>query len=217
MDKKIRIIDTSTNTTDQVSCMASQGIQVIFRYYASSVNWKVITLSEAQAISDAGMQVGVVFEDGNNLNSFTEDTGYNNAISAYNYATETINQPFGSAIYFAVDLDVTDAQINSNIIPYFEGIQSALNSLNSGEPNYKVGAYGCGAVVNTLMNEGLCDFRWLSESTSYNGTEAALENGHYELAQQYEEGLEICTISVDKDILNDDATEIGTFILSDGS
>jgi hypothetical protein len=211
----MKIIDTSSNTTSQVDCIASEGVQTIFRYYASTVNWKVITLSEAEAISNAGMQIGVVFEDGNNLDSFTEATGYDNATSAYTYATQTINQPYGSAIYFAVDLDVTDAQIQSDIIPYFRGIQEGFKESGIDQQSYKVGAYGCGSVINELLNEGLCEFRWLSESSSYNGTNEALTNGNYELVQQYKADLEICTIAVDQDNLREGVTDIGAFTLKD--
>ena len=211
----MKIIDTSSNTTDQVSCIASEGVQTIFRYYTSTANWKVITLSEAEAISNAGMQIGVVFEDGNDLDFFTEQIGYNNAVSAYTYATQTIDQPCGSAIYFAIDLNVTDAQIQSNIIPYFKGIQNGFKKLSTDKQNYKVGAYGCGAAINELLIEGLCEFRWLSESSSYNGTEEALTNNNYELAQQYKADLEICTIVIDQDNPREGVTDFGGFTLKD--
>ncbi len=212
----MNIIDTATDTSAQVKCMASKGVKVIFRYYAPSPNWKVIKTTEAEAISNAGIQIGAVFENGSNLASFTEESGYNDAISAYTYARETIGQPLGSAIYFAVDLNVTDDEISSNIIPYFKGIHKGLKASKKGV-NYNVGAYGCGAVVNTLLENGLCKYRWLSESSSFNGTSEALENGAYEIAQQFKQGLEICTISIDQDFLRDGVTDIGTFTLKDDS
>lgn len=207
------IIDTSSNTIERLMCIANTGVQIIFRYYASAVNWKVITPPEAQAISNAGMQIGVVFEDGVNLDSFTKQNGIAHATSAYQYAKETIKQPFGSAIFFAIDLNVTDNQINNNIIPYFEGIKEALNKLSQPNETYKVGAYGCGAAVNALMDLKLCDYRWLSCSTSFNGTQRALEGGNYEMAQHFNANAEVCNIGVDHNTLREGVTDIGAFKL----
>ncbi len=209
----MNIIDTSTNTENQVKCIASNGINIVFRYYASEVNWKVITQPEAQAISDAGMQIGVVFEDGVNLNSFSEDNGYSNAVRAFHYAANTIKQPFNSAIFFAVDLDVTNEQIQSNIIPYFIGVQNAFKTLGNGDVTYKIGAYGCGAAVNALMNQKLCEYRWLSCSTSFNGTQQALDDGNYEMAQHFNASAEVSGIGVDHDTLKNGVTDIGAFSL----
>lgn len=209
----MNIIDVSVNTEHQASCLSSKGIQTIIRYYATNLEPKVLTLSEAKAISAAGMQIGIVFEDGNKLKDFTKQNGYNQAISAYKYATQTIKQPFGSAIYFAVDLDVTNDQIQSTILPYFNGIRAGLLAAHGNLPSFKIGAYGCGAAVNALKKEGLCDYRWLSASTSYNGSRAALQNGDYEFVQHFEQGFKMCNLSVDQDQLRLGVSDIGVFSL----
>jgi hypothetical protein len=204
-----KVVDSSSDTTEQVECIASAEVETIMRYYASEVSWKVMKLPEAEAISEAGMDVGVVFEDGNGLASFTEAIGYANGESAFKYAKDVIGQPADSAIYFAVDLNVTGEEIDNNVIPYFRGVKNAFEALGSGEPRYKVGAYGCGAAVNALQDAQLCEFRWLSDSTSFNGTESALENGDYDLAQQFHKGLEVCGVGIDGDELRDGVTAAG--------
>ena len=211
-----QVVDTPTDITTQADCFAGADIQVVFRYYASEMSSKVIGLKEAQAISEAGMGVAVVFEGDNTLSYFTEDNGYADGESAYNYANDVIGQPFGSAIYFAVDLDVTDNEIESNIMNYFNGVNSAIGVLSGLDPNYKVGAYGCGAAVNILQNALRCEFKWLSAHTSWNGTINALERGDYELAQNFHEGRKACGIAVNGDnVVNGDVAIIGAFRLGD--
>ena len=209
----IQIVDVSKNIIEQVTCFVKKGIKTVIRYYSYYIDdAKVITKEEAQAILNAGLQLGIVYEarNGNQLEAFTSETGHNDAAAAFTYASETIKQPFESAIYFAVDLDITDTQMKDNVIPYFKAIQSFFEK-NKG---YKIGVYGCGTVVNTLKNLGLCEYRWLSESTSFSGTQKALENHEYELAQQYHKDITICNISsLDKDVLREGLTlnDIGTF------
>ena len=209
----MKIIDTSSNTKKDVCCIAQQGIEIIFRYYDTTTSWKVITAAEAQAISDAGMQIGIVFEHGNCPTSFTEPNGFDHACCAFTYATETIKQPFNSAIYFAVDFDASEAVITKNIIPFFKGVQKAFNKLGNGGATFKIGAYGCGATINKLKKLGLCEYRWLSQSTSFNGTSEAKNKCEYELIQLPKFNLEVCSIGVDEDAMNPTVSDVGAFSL----
>ncbi len=212
---EVQIIDTPTSITTTASCLVNNGITTVFRYYAPEGDrWKALTSEEAKAIINTGIQIGVVFEgsNGNELSAFNQTTGYNDGKSAFDYASQVIKQPFDSAIYFAVDLDITNAQLQTNIIPYFKGIQQALSESNT---NYQIGVYGCGTVINALKNQGLCKYRWLSASTSFNGTQEALANQSYDLVQQVKKGFSMCGITpMDKDFIRTGAT-IGTFFSLD--
>lgn len=62
------------------------------------------------------MRIGVVWETaGTRAGFFTRAQGLADGAAAWLMATQTIGQPFGSAIYFAVDYDPTQADIDGAI------------------------------------------------------------------------------------------------------
>lgn len=216
----MKIIDTATNTRSKVNSIASNGVGVIFRYYSSNPkNWKVLNKEEAQSICRESMSVGAVFEETANLNDFTRQKGEHHAIDAYFYARDMIGQPFTSAIYFAVDLDVPHkTDILHKIIPYFEGIKSVFECKKNQEGEvYEIGAYGCGTVINLLKDKGLCKYRWLSQSKGHNGTNKSIEEKTYELRQLYKKDSRVAGIEVDYNALhpNKGIEDIGLFQLRD--
>src|SRR5262245_23743298 len=102
------IIDTPFNTTSKIACLASQGVRTVIRYYnfSNSLNFpeKCLQLAEAQALSAHGLQIAVVFQQRQNQAAdFTELKGVSTGRRAYRHAQDSIGQPTGSAIYFAVD------------------------------------------------------------------------------------------------------------------
>src|SRR5579863_65631 len=106
-------ISTSTHTGADAPCLASNGIIFVFRYYSAttSIPTKRLTLAEAQALVGAGIQIGVVYEDGpTSVSYFTNGRGVQDGGRAWQYAHQ-IWQPAGSAIYFAVDYDASAADL----------------------------------------------------------------------------------------------------------
>src|SRR5262245_6333790 len=102
-------ISTDLNISRIASCLKSQGLDFVFRYY-SAKDWKRMEQPEAVAIAAAGLKLGVVYEDGPKGNSngyFTAKRGNRHGTDAYAFASDVIHQPFGSAIYFAIDQDYT--------------------------------------------------------------------------------------------------------------
>ena len=93
-----------------------------------------------------------------------------------------IEQPAGSAVYFAVDFDASAAEIRSAIIPYFRGVARAFADDN-GLPVYRVGVYGSGAVCAAVLDAGLAELAWLSCSTGWSGYRAFLASGRWTLKQ----------------------------------
>jgi hypothetical protein len=67
-------------------------------------------------------------------------------------AAATAGQPAGTAIFFAVDVNVSSSDHTSlNVIDeYFREIRQDFN--NAGV-TYKIGVYGAGSVLNTIMND----------------------------------------------------------------
>lgn len=168
-------LDTTYNTEtyNAASCLKDSGFTFIMRYYANSGNSKVLTASEAQYLSIAGFQIGVVFETNPTYRDyFTTAQGTSDCQTAVEYAYGTIGQPAGSAIYFAVDFDATAAEAAGVVTSYFKAINDELVNLqNQGYPAYSIGVYGDGAVCSELLSEGLVSFTWLAGSTGWTGSD----------------------------------------------
>ncbi len=204
------IIDLASNTTRHASCLSENGVQVVFRYYCSDRHkWKRLGKEEAAVLSEHGINIGVVYQNAQiHSYNFTFEKGLWAGNDAQNYASDVIGQPSGSAIYFAVDYNASEEDLNNNVIPFFKGVKEAF-----GEGGYEIGVYGSGLVINKLYENGLAKYRWLSSSTSYHGTRQAINEGEYEMRQFSRGGHTICGLNVDFDSTLNSGTEIGTFIL----
>jgi len=106
------VIDTPWDTTDHLTSLKARGVQSIIRYFNNSNSKKLpekrVTTTEAAAIADAGLSLVIVFQQGGGaggrISDLSAENGARDAIRAVEIA-ETIRQPAGSAIYFAVDHD----------------------------------------------------------------------------------------------------------------
>ena len=94
---------------------------------------------------------------------------------------DRLGQPKNTAIYFGVDYPYKATKREQDgIKAYFKRVHEILTRR---ERPYRVGAYGSGAVLQMLMNDGSIDYRWLSPSRSYAGTTEFYNNGDWHLAQ----------------------------------
>ena len=97
-------LDASVDCSRFAERLATAGMKFAARYY-SNTRAKTLTASEARKLSNAGLQLMVVFQDANNrLEVFTAARGTSAAAKALDLAAAA-GQPAGSAIYFAVDFD----------------------------------------------------------------------------------------------------------------
>jgi hypothetical protein len=83
--------------------------------------WKQIHPAEAKLIRDAGLRLGIVYEDAAIASYFTRLEGILSATYARQQAAKR-GQPDGSAEYFAVDFDPTSADVRNRIMPYLDGV-----------------------------------------------------------------------------------------------
>src|SRR5437773_11279654 len=163
-----RGISTNRRVTNRVTCLRQNGIDFICRYYshATKSTEKRITSPEAAAIVQAGMKIVTVYEDGpTNPGYFSRARGQADATRAHAAAQE-IQQPAGSAIYFAVDFDASIADTNGRITEYFQGVKDGLTQ--AGSPDYEIGVYGSGRVCSRIKEDrNLAKYSWLAESTGW--------------------------------------------------
>lgn len=212
------IIDTPVRTTAKLACLKQEGVTAIIRYYnftnSTQLPQKRLLLPEAQAIAAAGIEIGVVFQQGQNTASaFSDALGFKAGVRAFTYARDDIGQPTGSGIYFSVDFDATKGETNGRVVPFFEGVRRAFDQESGGGPSYRVGVYGSGLVSSLLTDKGLIELTWLAMSRGFSGTKAALQAGEFHLAQVPPEKI-LCGLDVDFNDPNPARPDFGTFTLA---
>src|SRR2546423_434381 len=123
-------LDVGEDCTDQIGCLTDEGFEFVGRYYNTNNPSKNLTLTEAQALSAAGMTIVVVWENGfpTKASYFSHAKGVSDATTALEMASEVIGQPEGSAIYFAVDYDATATNVSGPITQYFQGVKSVFDA-----------------------------------------------------------------------------------------
>lgn len=174
-------LDTTVELTRYANTLREKyGFDFAVRYYSHSA-WKNLSLGEARALSAAGLQIGVVWETaGTKASFFNRAQGLADASAALLMAAQ-MGQPAGSAIYFAVDYNATEADLDGPISNYFTGVNAALQ-VSSGEA-YAVGVYGSGLTCASVIGAGQASLGWLSQSASFAGTKEYAEAGRYNLIQ----------------------------------
>jgi hypothetical protein len=211
----LRGLDTTVELTRHAEALRTQGYDFAMRYYSNNAS-KNLSLGEARALSQAGMKIGVVWEtSGTHAAYFTCAQGLADGAQAWRMARESIGQPFGSAIYFAVDYDPTGADIDGGISNYFTGVHAALYVANDGAPSYQVGVYGSGLCCGALVERGMAGLSWLSQSTGFAGSRQYAEQQRYDILQTLPArivGADGIVLSIDPDTTNPDK-DAGLFTL----
>lgn len=154
-------------TRSVIDDLKQNGVGFVGRYYCATTELpdKKLTPPEAALLSANGMLIAAVYEDApaNVLPAYyTADQGALDGAAALQQAIE-IGQPNGSAIYFAIDCDVTDDQIPA-VGTYFAAVFDAIDGA------YAVGVYGAGALCAAMKKLRLAAYAWLAESTGWNGS-----------------------------------------------
>ena len=176
-------LDTTVELTRHAAALQEQGYDFALRYYSHNAA-KNLSLGEARALAQAGLRIGVVWETtGTRAGFFTRAQGLADGAAAFQMARNVIGQPFGSAIYFAVDFDPTQADLDGAISNYFTGVHAALYVAAEGQPSYRVGVYGSGLCCGTLVDRGQASLSWLSQSTGFAGSRQYAEQQRYDLIQ----------------------------------
>jgi Domain of unknown function (DUF1906) len=164
--------DTPTPVTKFATCLKADGYDFVGRYYNVNNQAKNLSLAEAIAVTSAGLSIIAVWENGfpTAPGYFSFAKGVFDGTSAYHYAQNDIGQPANTPIYFAVDYDATTSDVNNVILDYFNGINSAFNTISSNAPIYQIGVYGSGLVCSTLLNNAAVSFTWLAQSMGWGGS-----------------------------------------------
>lgn len=163
--------DTRFEITDEfVTAILTDGYQIVGRYLTEkgmeSLHpedyFKAIRPGELQRLVANNIKYFTIFQEtSSDINEFTESSGILHAKRAYKAAIGNRIPP--TVIYFAVDMDVLDYQIDSHIIPYFRAISDTLHG-------YYVGIYASRNVSQRVIDAGYAVSAFVSDmSTGFSG------------------------------------------------
>ncbi|TFE23677.1 DUF1906 domain-containing protein [Cohnella luojiensis] len=180
----VKGIDCSTPLTASTAAkIAKQGYEFAARYLVpSSYAWKRLTAAEANAITVAGMQLISVFETTANRPVGGATAGTEDGKAALNEA-QTIGQPTGSAIYFAVDYDAQPKD--------FAAIEQYLKAAAEQIPGYAAGVYGSYSVIEEMFKRKACDVFWQTYAWSYG------KKSEHANVFQYKNNVMVAGVAVD--------------------
>lgn len=164
--------DTRFEITDEfLARLKADGFSIVGRYLTEpgqdqlvpSDYFKAIRPGELQRIVKGGMKFFPIFQEySTKLEHFTPANGRAHARAAV-AAAERLNIP-QTYIYFAVDFDATDPQIESNILPYFKAIKS------SNMDGYRIGIYASRNICKRVVDAGCAEAMFVSDmSTGFSG------------------------------------------------
>ncbi|GFJ82808.1 glycoside hydrolase domain-containing protein [Phytohabitans houttuyneae] len=144
-------------TAARAAQLRAAGYQIVGRYLDEHLPptdpaylGKALKPGEPRAILDAGLRFFPLFQyNGTQLANFTYDKGYDQGQKAHHKAAG-FGIPAGTCVYFAVDYDALDVDIDSNVKPYFEGVKAALGALGN---RYTFGVYGSRNVCDRVSRE----------------------------------------------------------------
>jgi hypothetical protein len=196
--------DASVPLGRYVGGLKAAGVPFVGRYIASDPReaWKVITPGEAVELAIADVALFPIYENGQTQSG--TPAGRTDGAHAANYLPKIGLLPnAGVIIYYAEDFNVQSTDM--------QGISDAFKAFGAALPGYGVGVYSCGYCNGELGAKGLVIRKWLSGSTSYNGTQPAIAAGDYDMLQGIPKNFTInnSVINIDLDALRVSNADIG--------
>lgn len=207
----ITVIDSpnSALVAREANALYMAGVRVAILYISPGfpAGDKTVKAPHIKAIHTAGLSVGFVCEWWGGSDNFAHGDidashGTRDGRVCGDYL-KSLGSPAGTSIYPTVDNDVNSIQLKNLCLPYFRNFRAAL------DPQYRMGAYGCGALLFALEAENpkIMDFPWLSNALGWNRSREYLATGHAAITQQRE--TKMLGIDIDPDVLNPNMTDFG--------
>lgn len=168
--RKAKACDCSTILNKQQALdIKNAGYQIVGRYLTGTVGGsrsKALTLDEIENIINAGLSLFPIYQDGGtNINYFMDDMrGYADGYMAI-IAARNLGIPSGTTIYFSVDFDCYEYELEDYIVPYFTKMKLAFMSRYNTK-NYKIGVYAPRYVCTRLGKAGCTSSSFVADMSS---------------------------------------------------
>ena len=163
-NRSAKACDCSTILNKQQALdLKAAGYTHVGRYLTGTVGIehtpKNLTLDEVSNIENAGLSVFPIYQDGGyELDYFKDPSQGSVDAQTAILAAKRIGIPAGTTIYFAVDFDCYEYQIDTFIIPYFQQLYMVFYGTEN-DKNYKIGIYAPRYVCSRI-----CDLGYASSS-----------------------------------------------------
>lgn len=158
------------------------GVKTVIRYYDyenESLKGKTPHADEIAMIGKSGFKMLGVFQHSNNSIATFETPGRGTKDATRSVELATLwKQPKGSCIYFGVDFDPSLGSEMTAVKGYAADFAKVARAAG-----YRVGAYGSGLTLETLLDAGLIDLAWLSMSTGFQHSKAFASGSRWNLHQ----------------------------------
>ncbi|AOZ72055.1 hypothetical protein BK816_01060 [Boudabousia tangfeifanii] len=158
----------------QAKDLKNAGYTHVGRYLTGTVGKerrsKALNIDEIKNITATGLSVFPIYQDGGYYSDYFSYAGQGNidGLTAIG-AAKALGFPRGTTIYFAVDFDAYEFQIDKLILPYFKRIKAAFNSAENSKA-YKVGIYGPRLVCSKVTEAGYASYSFVADmSTGFSG------------------------------------------------
>ncbi|WIB65518.1 glycoside hydrolase domain-containing protein [Curtobacterium sp. MCBD17_040] len=196
----------TTITADRAAALKAAGYTTVGRYLTNEQVTnpldKNIKPGELATIFAAGLRLFPIFEEGGYaLSWFTAAQGTADAERAY-AAAVSYGIPAGATIYFAVDVDVIEADVEADIIPYFQAIATRMSERDY-DNRYAVGIYGSRNTCALVSAAGLARASFIAGlSTGFSGNLGypLPQNWTYNQIQTLTVGSGSGAVQIDKDV-----------------
>ena len=205
-------------TAARAAALRSAGYTTVGRYLTNVVGGtldKKIKPGELATMFAAGLSVFPIFqENGRVLSDFSYSSGYTHGGAAHTAAAGW-GFPPGATVYFAVDYDAQQTEIDGAIVPYFQGVSAALR--DNGR-RYAFGVYGSRNVCRTVTGATQARHSFVSGmSTGFSGNMGfpLPENWAFNQIKTLQVGSGQGAITIDKDVVS--GRDPGTSRLDGGS
>lgn len=142
------------------------GYEFFARYYRRTVVSRyAISPEEAKPLFDKGLWALAIYQNTSDKPEyFTDANALADGGAAVAKAAQ-MKQPKSSTIYFAVDCNPDEAQIDRLVLPYFDKIMAAVVTAG-----YVVGVYGSGLVCRKVLSSSYAKCAWLSNAMGWRGS-----------------------------------------------
>lgn len=213
-------LDTITPVTNaRATVLRNHGYSTVGRYLTNVTGGlnKKIQPGEIQTILENDFTLVPIFQEaGNGLLSFSLESGKSDARKACESALE-YGFPRNTTIYFAVDFDPTEDEINNNIVPYFKGVNQEIQRMGA---LYRSGVYGTRNVCRILENAYLSKNSYVSGmSTGFSGNLGFRlpENWAFDQIKEYSIGTGSESFGIDKVVMSGRDAGVSKVVPSQGS